>query len=250
MPISCTVTTEALAMSRLSNGALDVTVLPLMRLWGFVQRAGRIPSGRGHTRHAASGRLPTIQVDRPRRAIRFTARAWRWISAASPKDLRWIGHRHPPGHGVDQALVNAGGDLFALGVAGADERLDGGYPASYIPEKSLGTLQVRDRSIATSGDYEKYFEQDGERYCHLIDPRTGYPVQGVASVTVLADTAMHADALSTAVFALGAEAGLALLERLPGVEGVIAAKRQRKREGLDVRMTSGLRGALTLTDAG
>jgi thiamine biosynthesis lipoprotein len=222
-----------------------------MRLWGFVQRAGRVP-----TAEAIRATLPLvdyrhIQVEWQRRAIRFTQKGVEMDFGGIAKGFA-VDQAIATllASGVDHALVNAGGDLFALGVATAASTWTVDIQHPYIPERSLGTLEVRDRSIATSGDYEKYFEQDGERYCHLIDPRTGYPVRGVASVTVLADTAMRADALSTAVFALGPEAGLALLERLPGAEGIIAAKRQGGHEELDVRMTSGLRGTLTLTEAG
>jgi FAD:protein FMN transferase len=246
-----TVMTEALSLSHLSHGGLDVTVLPLMQLWGFVQRAGRIPTADEVRATLSLVDYRHIQVDLERRAIRFDRQGVEMDFGGIAKGFavdRAIDILLA--HGVDHALVNAGGDLFALGAADADTAwiVDIQHPT--VPAKSLGTLRVRDRSIATSGDYEKYFEQNGKRYCHLIDPRTGYPVQGVASVTVLADTAMRADALSTAVFALGAEEGLALLEGLPGVDGVIAAKRQHKRDGLDIRMTSGLKDVLTLTEAG
>lgn len=245
------VTTAALGMSRLSHGALDVAILPLMRLWGFVQRAGRVP-----TADEVRATLPLvdyrhIQVDLERRAIRFGRKGVAMDFGGIAKGFA-VDHAITTllAHGVDHALVNAGGDLFALGTATTETAWTVDIQHPFRPDRSLGTLRVRDRSIATSGDYEKYFEQDGKRYCHLIDPRTGYPVQGVASVTVLADTAMRADAISTAVFALGVDDGLALLEQLPGVDGVIAAKRQRERDELDIRMTSGLRGVLTLTAAG
>jgi thiamine biosynthesis lipoprotein len=101
--------------------------------------------------------------------------------------------------------------------------------------------------VATSGHYEKYFEQYGKRYCHLIDPRTGYPVEDVASVTVLADTAMQADAISTAAFVLGPDKGFALIERLPNVEGMMAVERREASEALSIRISSGLKDAVTLS---
>jgi thiamine biosynthesis lipoprotein len=106
---------------------------------------------------------------------------------------------------------------------------------------------VRNRSVATSGDYEKYFEQHGKRYCHLIDPRTGYPVQDVVSVTVLADTTMQADAISTAAFILGADKGFTFLEQLPHAEGVMVVRRHDAPDALDIRISSGLKHAVTLS---
>jgi thiamine biosynthesis lipoprotein len=107
-------------------------------------------------------------------------------------------------------------------------------------------MHVHNRSVATSGDYEKFFEHDGKRYCHLIDPRSGYPVQDIASVTVLADTTMQADALSTAAFILGPEKGFALLEQLPKVEGVMVVRRDTRPDTLDIRVSRGLQGAIAL----
>ena len=245
------VTTTALAVSRQSHGALDVTVLPLMRLWGFVQQAGRMP-----TADAVRATLPLvdyrhIRVDADRGAIRFDRQGVELDFGGIAKGFA-VDQAIAVllASGADHALVNAGGDLFALGAATPETTWTVDIQHPYMPAKSLATVRVSDRSIATSGDYEKYFEQDGRRYCHLIDPRTGYPVQEVVSVTVLAATTMQADAISTAAFVLGAEQGLALMERLPDVAGIVAVKRPPGHDGLDIRVTSGLQGAVTLTEAG
>jgi thiamine biosynthesis lipoprotein len=80
--------------------------------------------------------------------------------------------------------------------------------------------------VVTSGDYERYFEQDGKRYHHILDPRSGYPADQLASVTVIAPTCALADALSTAAFVLGPQEGLELLDEFPDAEGLLIAERQ------------------------
>ncbi len=97
------------------------------------------------------------------------------------------------------------------------------------------TLPLSDCAVVTSGDYERFFERDGSRYHHIFDPRTGQPARLTQSVTVVAKDAASADALATAAFVLGPQAGLQLLEDLPDVEGLLV--------GADGRLfqTSGLR---------
>jgi thiamine biosynthesis lipoprotein len=106
--------------------------------------------------------------------------------------------------------------------------------------ESFATIELRNETFSTSGDYERFFVQDGVRYHHILDPRTGQPARLCRSVTIVASSALQADWLSTGVFIMGPEAGMALIERLPEVEGVIVTAAN------EVRVSSGLRGRLTL----
>ena len=111
------------------------------------------------------------------------------------------------------------------------------------PRKSediIGSFEIKNRAVSTSGDYEKYFIIDGERYSHIIDPRTGRPVKGVVSVTIVADTATRADALSTGVFVLGLDKGMELIEKLSDVEGVIIYEDSNSDE-LSIEYSSGMK---------
>ena len=85
----------------------------------------------------------------------------------------------------------------------------------------MGVLETGEASVATSGDYERYFVQDGKRFHHILDPKTGFPAGGCVSVTIVAESALLADAYATAVFVMGLERGMALIEQLPSVEGMI-----------------------------
>jgi thiamine biosynthesis lipoprotein len=216
----------ARSVATLSRGAFDPTILPLTSLWSF-DSGGRLP---GAEELAAA--LPRVDYSRL------------WIAADGTVAL-------PPGFGLDlggiakgavvdllaaelerrghrRYLIDAGGDILVSGLK------EGRRPWSIAirhprdSEVMVGVLELGGEgrvAVVTSGDYERYFEQDGRRYHHIIDPHTGYPAEGLASVTVIAPTCAAADALATAAFVLGPEEGLQLLESLESVEGLLIAER-------------------------
>jgi thiamine biosynthesis lipoprotein len=142
--------------------------------------------------------------------------------------------------GLRDFMIQAGGDLYVAGRKdGRPWRLGINDPRG--PEgRSFATVELSDATFSTSGDYARFFFQRGVRYHHLLDPATGQPARGCRSVTIVADSPSVADGLSTGVFILGPEAGMALIERLPQVEGVIVTAHN------DVMISSGLKGRLTL----
>lgn len=139
-------------------------------------------------------------------------------------------------HGVAHAMVNAGGDLKALGRKQSDLwRIAIKHPRDR--ERVMALLPVSNTCVMTSGDYERFFQYGGRTYHHIIDPRTGYPSQGCMSATVTAPDAAFADSIATAMCVLGPEQGLELIEKLPRVEALLV--------GMDgeVHSSSGLGGA-------
>jgi FAD:protein FMN transferase len=209
------VVTEALRVSELSSGAFDVTVGPLVNLWGFGPKPRREepPADRaiaqarervGYWRLHARAEPPALKKDRADLYVDLSAIA--------------------KGYGVDQltALVETTGiQDYLVSIAG-DLRVRGqngqGQPWTIAIEKPVPgqraverLIRPGDRGVSTSGDYRNFFEQEGRRYSHIIDPRTGRPVpQTLASVTVLGDRSMEADAIATALMAAGAEPGFRL----------------------------------------
>ena len=144
--------------------------------------------------------------------------------------------------GIPAALVDAGGDLRFYGKkpGGEDWVIAVRHPRKnghIIPEHKSNN------SVATSGDYERYFIQNGIRYHHILDPRTGHPARGCVSVTIWAQTALDADILATAVFVMGPEKGLSLIESLPGIETLIYCE-QDSREGIISFSSSGVKELL------
>ncbi len=123
-------------------------------------------------------------------------------------------------HGIQHALVNAGGDIRCVGAKpdGTSWRIGIQHPRE---NGLIGVVELGDAAITTSGDYERFFMQDDVRYHHLIDPRTGMPARECRSVTILTSTAEAADVYSTAVFIMGPEQGLAFIEEHSELEGMI-----------------------------
>ncbi|MEP6734007.1 MAG: FAD:protein FMN transferase [Chryseolinea sp.] len=129
--------------------------------------------------------------------------------------------------GIRNAVINASGDLTAFG-----RRTDGsmwkvGIADPNEPSRIIAWLPVPYGSIATSGDYEQYFESEGVRYSHNIDPKSGKPVTGIKSVTIVSSSAELSDALATAVTVMGVEVGLDFIEQLPGVHALVITDKNK-----------------------
>lgn len=253
---------EAVRLAEVSQGAFDPTVAPLVDLWGFVEAE---PHEHEEGRAASDSPTPLVGTAPPDpeeiakllelvdyRSIEIDSVQGR-ARLARPGQAIDLG-AIAKGYGMDRAvellkargivrgIVDLGGDVYALGsrADGTPWRVGIRHPRK--DGQILAVLRLSDAAVATSGDYERYFEYEGVRYTHIIDPRTGWPAAELASVTVVAPTGVWADALSTAVFVLGKERGLALLESLPGVDGILVDKE------LNVMMTSGLAGKVDLLE--
>ena len=196
-----------------SDGAFDPRVMPLVKLWGFDGDAPRVPESaqvEAVARELAKLGLPgdVAGFEESAEALHFGA----WAKGyAVDRAVELLRHR-----GQSAALVNAGGEVRGFGRGWTV-----GVQHPRIPGALAARLEPGELAVATSGDYEQYFVQDGVRYHHLLDPRTGHPAMGCQSVTVLAANCARADALATAVFVLGPQAGMEIIEGLADVEGLI-----------------------------
>ena len=142
--------------------------------------------------------------------------------------------------GFRDFMIQFGGDLYVAGKSGDRPWRLGIQDPRGSGDEIFASVELSDSTFSTSGDYERFFVKDGRRYHHILDPATGEPAQGSRSVTILARSAAIADGLSTGVFILGPEAGMALIERLPDVEGIIVGSNNK------VLVSSGLEGRFTL----
>jgi FAD:protein FMN transferase len=207
---------RALDYCRRTDGAFDVTVGRLMRAWGFFRGRGRYPSGDELARARRETGWRRVALDPATRSVRFLG--------SVELDLGGIAKGYAVDrvaelleeNGVSAALVGSGSSsMYALGAPPGTPGWRVHVPDPTDRSRSLATVTLRDQSIATSGSYEKFFRLDGRAYCHVMDPRTGVPVEGMAQVTVIAPKATDSDALSTALFVLGPEAGEHVLGERP-----------------------------------
>jgi len=238
---------KALEVARQSDGAFDPTVMPLIELWGFYDSTGTertVPSAEEieealrlidyemvaisgdtiktypkHVKGALRVKDALLVKDVLRDALRGVLRGVLRV------DLSGIAKGYAVDRavavlreqGIEKGLVDAGGDILCFGAKKNGWSIGIRHPRQ---DDLLGIIHIDSGAVATSGDYENFFELDGIRYHHLIDPATGFPAQGIKSATVTAPTATQADAWATALFILGRE-GIALLEELEGLEGLI-----------------------------
>ena len=209
---------------KLSNGAIDISIGPAVKLWDFNSEKPTLPS-----------------IDKIRNATNYINYE-NIIVDKNSVNLKKLGmslHLGSIGKGyaVDQAinilknegiksgLVNAGGDLVTFGLKSNNKPWSIGIQHPRKPEKIILSLDIKDKAMATSGDYQKYFMENKVRHHHILDPKSGWPQSHTMSATVIAETAMDADALSTALFILGDAKGISLINSIKGVEGMIISSK-------------------------
>ena len=211
----------ALDAAALSEGAFDPTVGVLGGLWGYSSELGRVPG-----KDAVAEVLPLVDyrdvsvdratneagLDRKGMAINLGGVAKGYIAGRAVRALKEAG--------VERGIVKAGGDMYVFQGNASDRPFTIGIQDPRH-KGAFGAALVLNGAVSTSGDYERYFVKDNVRYHHILDPKTGFPARGVMSVTIVAVDATMADALSTAVFVMGRVKGMALIEGLDNVEGVI-----------------------------
>jgi FAD:protein FMN transferase len=222
---------ECLRWSRESDGAFDVTVGPLMKAWGFFRDEGRVPGEDELARALDAVGYRHVVLDRTAGTVRFDR-------PGLELDLGGIGKGYAVDRvverlrrrGVTSALVNLGGSsVYGLGAPPGRDAWEVGIQDPTDPAKIALTVTLRDRALSVSGGYERFFEKGGVTYSHIMDPRTGRPVQGVLSVAVLTDSATDGDALDDVLFVRGPDASRAFLGRFRDSEALFFLPRRGRR---------------------
>lgn len=217
---------KAKEFSQASNGAFDITVGPLVDLWGFTNKQCKVPGKEEITKTlnlVGSDKIilqednNVVKLKIPGMILDLGGIAKGYAVDCSVKKLRE--------KGVKSALINAGGNIYALGDNyGRPWKIAVQDPRSKKSVKIC--IELVNQAVATSGDYEQFFIHQGKRYCHIFNPKTGYPVQAnVISVTVVAPDAAEADALSTALFVLGKDYSASVLNKSPTANAYFIEKK-------------------------
>jgi FAD:protein FMN transferase len=229
-------------VSEWTAGKFDVTFAALSGLWKFDQDIdGQIPDRSQIAAKLAFIDYHALQID-DRAGTARLARDGMRVS------LGGIGKGYAidravtilRGAGLADFMIQAGGDLYVAGRRGDRPWHVGIQDPRGAPNTLFAAIELTDAAFSTSGDYERFFIRDGHRYHHILDPDTGEPAVRSRSATIMAKSATVSDGLSTGVFILGGEQGMALIEKLPDVEGVIVTANNQ------VLVSTGLKARLQL----
>lgn len=208
-----------------TGGAFDVTSMPLSRCWGFLRRAGRLPGAPEIEAARAVVGMANVVIDDAARTVRFARPgvelSFNAIGKGYAVDCVADTLRR---RGVGRALVSAGGS--SLRAFGGGEGFAVDVRSARVAGRPLARLQLRDAALGTSGAGEQFFEVDGRRYGHVIDPRTGWPAEGLLSVSVVAGEAASADALATAFLVGGADLAERYCAAHPGTMALVTEEAQ------------------------
>ncbi|HIE30773.1 MAG TPA: FAD:protein FMN transferase, partial [Methanosarcinales archaeon] len=221
----CYVIAKSFECSELSNGSFDITVLPVIDLWKSKIRAGSPPTSEEINETLRLINYKNISIKN--NSVYFSHRSMQVTLGGVAKGYavdRAIGVLQE--HSICHALVNAGGDIRAMGFRREDDPWRVALRNPSDKTEHITVMNLEDMSVATSGNYERYFSEEA-RASHIIDPKTGYAADDLLSATIIAENATDADALATAVFVLGEKDGMDLIERLDGVEGLIITADRR-----------------------
>lgn len=221
-PLVIDVVSKALDISKKSDGAFDISMGAMGGLWKITD-GGTVPKKSDITKKLKLVNYKNIVIDKSRNTVELKQEGMRIYLGGIAKGFI-VGRAIEvlKSQGIKWGMVHAGGDMFLFNVdrkvkkdfvIGIQHPRDG--------NKLIGSIDVVEGSVSTSGDYERFFIEDGIRYHHILDPSTGYPASLSRSVTVVSKDPMLSDALSTAVFVMGHEKGLKMIEDIDGAEAII-----------------------------
>lgn len=234
---------KSLDLGESTGGALDVTLTPVIQAWGFIGGDYRIPEQEELEDLLERVDYRKISVDAANNTVSLPENMSVSFGAIAKGYTGDLVIEQLENSGVTSAIVTLGGNVQALGRK-PDGSLWNVALQSPFGDDYLATLQVEDKAVVTSGGYERYFQQDGETYWHIIDPFTGYPAKsGLVSVTIVCDSGIIADGLSTALFVMGLEDALDYWRSNGGFEAILVTEEN------EVYITSGLKSFFTLEEA-
>jgi FAD:protein FMN transferase len=237
---------KAQQVSELSKGAFDITVGPLVKSWGIGTKQDYIPSNEEIKKLIPLINYKDLYVDDRSAGLKRVGQMvdLGGIAKGYAGDVAIEIYKK---NGIKSGFISLGGNVVTLGNKPDGSQWNVGIrnprPQGDSGGQIVGTVSVTNKAVVTAGDDQRYFEKDGIRYHHILDPKTGYPAQSdLMSVTLITDSSFDADALDTAVFILGLEKGKELLKQYGGVDAVFITKDKK------IYVTEGLKGNFNFVD--
>lgn len=233
---------QALELCRRTNGALDLSVYPIVRAWGFTTGSYQVPDEAEIQALLPLVDYRKIQYDAATGTVTLPEGMEIDLGSVAKGYAGQLAAQMLREHGVQSALLNLGGNVQTVGTKpdGSPWQIGIKDPQG---EDAMMVLSVEDQAVVTSGGYERYFEQDGQTYWHIMDPSTGHPADsGLISVTIVGDEGVVCDGLSTALFVMGLEKAADLWAQSGDFEAVFVTASG------EVYITEGLRDRFALTE--
>ncbi len=213
---------RSIRISRLTDGAFDISYASMDRIWKFDGSMTEMPSEEAIKASVSKVGYQNIVLDKTYSTVFLKLQGMKIGFGAIGKGYAADKAKALLiGKGVQAGIVNASGDMNTWGRQPGGEEWKIAITNPLNKNKVFAVLPIREGAVVTSGNYEKYVTFNGKRYAHIIDPKTGYPASGIISTTVFAQKAELADALATALFVMGTDAGINRINQLPGVECII-----------------------------
>lgn len=221
-------TKKALSFSKSSNGAFDISIVALDKVWKFDDSMTEKPSKEaiknsiknvGYQNIVLDSINSTLFLTKPNMKIGFGATG-KGYAADRGKQIMIE-------NGISNGIVNASGDMAVWGTQPEGKPWKIGITNPFNPDKVLKVIALKDEAVVTSGSYEKFVVFDGIRYSHIINPTTGYPAQGLVSVTIVGPNAETANGISTSVMVLGKEKGLEFLKKYPEYKYLLVTDKKK-----------------------
>lgn len=235
------VITKALEFSEKTDGALDITIYPVLKEWGFTTGEYQVPD---------ESKIKNLLQFVDYHNINVNGNNVN-IPEAYAVDLGSVAKGYTSdklceilkNNGITSAIINLGGNVQTVGTKPDGSKWNVGIQNPQDSSSNICTVRIADRAVITSGNYERYFEQDGKKYWHIIDPKTGYPAaNGIISSTIIGESGTECDALSTALFVMGTDKAIEYCKNNPNIEAILVT------DDMKIYITDGLTDSVTMTE--
>ena len=236
---------KSIDFSNISNDTFDISVGPIIDLWGIGTENAKVPSEKKIKNILSLVNYKNIFLDDENKSVKLANENMKIDLGGIAKGYAADEvYKYLKEEKLESALINLGGNIYVLGNKENNQPFSIGIQDPTKPRgNSIGNIKVSNKSVVTSGIYERYFKKNNKIYHHMLDPHTGYPFDNnLSSVTIISDKSIICDALSTTTFGLGIESGLKLVENLDGVDAIFITKDKK------IYLSSNLKDKFNLTD--